>query len=150
MDTESLCITVVLFEGFELLDVFGPVQLLRAVPEVLVVFAGLDGEPVASSQGVEVVPTMSYVQIEPTDALLIPGGKGPRQLVGDESFLWWLREVGCTSTLGCLRVRGFCGLGGGGTLGRLRRNKQQACVCVGEFLWGVRDLAAAGEVGARP
>lgn len=94
MDTESLCITVVLFEGFELLDVFGPVQLLRAVPEVLVVFAGPDGEPVASSQGGEVVPTMSYVQIEPTDALLIPGGKGTRRLVEDESFLSWLRGVG--------------------------------------------------------
>ena len=64
MDTESLRITVVLFEGFELLDVFGPVQLLQAVPDVAVVFAGPDGGPVASSQGVEVVPTISYGQIE--------------------------------------------------------------------------------------
>lgn len=94
MDTEPLRITVVLFEGFELLDVFGPVQLLQAVPEVTVVFAGPTGGPVASSQGVEVVPTMSYGQIEPADDLLVPGGKGTRQLVGDESFLSWLREVG--------------------------------------------------------
>lgn len=94
MDTEPLRIAVVLFEGFELLDVFGPVQLLQAVPEVTVVFAGPDGEPVASSQGVEVVPTVSYGQVEPTDALLVPGGKGTRQLVEDESFLSWLREVG--------------------------------------------------------
>lgn len=94
MDTESLRIAVVLFEGFELLDVFGPVQLLQAVPEVTVVFAGPTGEPVASSQGVEVVPTISYGQIGPTDALLVPGGKGTRRLVGDESFLSWLRGVG--------------------------------------------------------
>lgn len=94
MYSEPLRITVVLFEGFELLDVFGPVQLLQAVPDVSVVFAGPDGGPVASSQGVEVVPTISYGQIEPADALLVPGGKGTRKLVGDESFLSWLREVG--------------------------------------------------------
>lgn len=94
MNNEPLRITVVLFEGFELLDVFGPVQLLQAVPEVTVAFAGPDGEPVASSQGVEVVPTMPYGQIGPADALLVPGGKGTRRLVGDESFLSWLREVG--------------------------------------------------------
>lgn len=94
MDTESLRITVVLFEGFELLDVFGPVQLLQAVPDLTVVFAGPDGGPVASSQGVEVVPTISYGQIESADALLVPGGKGTRKLVEDESFLSWLREAG--------------------------------------------------------
>ena len=99
MDTESLRITVVLFEGFELLDVFGPVQLLQVVPDVTVVFAGPTGEPVASSQGVEVVPTISYGQIEPTDVLLVPGGKGTRKLVEDESFLSWLREVGVQASV---------------------------------------------------
>ncbi|MFG6302942.1 DJ-1/PfpI family protein [Corynebacterium hesseae] len=94
MDTKPLRITVVLFEGFELLDVFGPVQLFQAVPDVTVVFAGPTSEPVASSQGVEVVPTMPYGQIEPTDVLLVPGGKGARKLVEDESFLSWLRGVG--------------------------------------------------------
>ena len=94
MDTESLRIAVVLFEGFELLDVFGPVQLFQAVPDVTVAFAGPTSEPVASSQGVEVVPTMPYGQIEPTDVLLVPGGKGTRKLVEDESFLSWLRGVG--------------------------------------------------------
>lgn len=94
MDTESLRIAVVLFEGFELLDVFGPIQLFQAVPDVTVAFAGPTSEPVASSQGVEVVPTMPYGQIEPTDVLLVPGGKGTRKLVEDESFLSWLRGVG--------------------------------------------------------
>ncbi|MDK8763375.1 DJ-1/PfpI family protein [Corynebacterium sp. MSK218] len=94
MTFEPQRVTVVLFEGFELLDVFGPVQLLQAVPDVTVVFAGPTGKPVASSQGVEVVPTISYEQIEPTDILLVPGGKGTRQLVEDEYFLSWLREVG--------------------------------------------------------
>ena len=99
MDTEPLRIVVVLFEGFELLDVFGPVQLFQAVPDVTVVFAGPTGEPVASSQGVEVVPTMPYGQIEPADVLLVPGGKGTRKLVEDESFLSWLRGVGAQAPL---------------------------------------------------
>ncbi|OFL61966.1 thiamine biosynthesis protein ThiJ [Corynebacterium sp. HMSC065D07] len=99
MDTEPLRIAVVLFEGFELLDVFGPVQLFQAVPDVTVVFAGPTGEPVASSQGVEVVPTMPYGQIEPADVLLVPGGKGTRKLVEDESFLSWLRGVGAQAPL---------------------------------------------------
>lgn len=94
MTFEPQRVTVVLFEGFELLDVFGPVQLLQAVPDVIVDFAGPTGEPVASSQGVEVVPTISYEQIEQTDIILVPGGKGTRQLVTNKSFLAWLRGVG--------------------------------------------------------
>ncbi|MTD98627.1 DJ-1/PfpI family protein [Corynebacterium guaraldiae] len=94
MDTKPLRITVVLFEGFELLDVFGPVQLFQAVPDVTVAFAGPTSEPVASSQGVEVVPTMPYGQIGSTEVLLVPGGKGTRKLAEDESFLSWLRGVG--------------------------------------------------------
>lgn len=90
----QLRVTIVLFDGFELLDVFGPVQLLQVVPGIVVDFAGPSAAPVASSQGVEVVPTLSYERIKPTGVLLVPGGRGTRELVGDESFLSWLRGAG--------------------------------------------------------
>ena len=99
MDTTQLRVTIVLFDGFELLDVFGPVQLLQAVPGITVDFAGPTAAPVASSQGVEVVPTLTYGRIKPTSVLLVPGGKGTRELVGDESFLSWLRGAGSEATV---------------------------------------------------
>ncbi len=116
MTFEPQRVTVVLFEGFELLDVFGPVQLLQAVPDVIVDFAGPTGEPVASSQGVEVVPTISYEQIEQTDIILVPGGKGTRQLVTNKSFLAWLRGVGSQAPMAAAVCTGSAVLAAAGLL----------------------------------
>lgn len=99
MGNERLRLSVVLFAGFELLDVFGPVQLLKSVPDLEIAFAGPGISPVPSSQGVEVVPTITYGQIGPTEILLVPGGAGTRHLVTDNDFLTWLRSVGSQAPL---------------------------------------------------
>jgi transcriptional regulator GlxA family with amidase domain len=85
-------ISVVLFEGFELLDVFGPVELFSMVPDRLAIeFIGPEAGPVASSQGVQVTATIRRDAAATPDIMLIPGGQGTRRLVGDEAFLSWLR-----------------------------------------------------------
>jgi transcriptional regulator GlxA family with amidase domain len=82
-------ISVVLFEGFELLDVFGPVELFSMVPDrVAIEFIGPEAGPVASSQGVQVTATLGYDAAATPDIMLIPGGRGTRRLVNDEAFLW--------------------------------------------------------------
>ena len=54
-------ISVVLFEGFELLDVFGPAELFSLVPDQLAIeFIGPGAGPVASSQGGQVTATIGY------------------------------------------------------------------------------------------
>src|ERR1700722_6070479 len=93
-------ISVVLFEGFELLDVFGPVELFAMVPDRLAIeFIGPEAGPVASSQGVQVTATVSYDAAGTPDIMLIPGGQGTRRLVHDRAFLSWLRAWATPASL---------------------------------------------------
>ncbi|WP_424466848.1 DJ-1/PfpI family protein [Pseudoclavibacter helvolus] len=84
-------VTVVLFEGFELLDVFGPVELFRIDRSLFDVelIAPLAGA-VRSSQGPEVVATSSFADAAAPDIVLVPGGQGTRALAVDADFLAWL------------------------------------------------------------
>lgn len=86
-------LTVVLFDGFELLDVFGPVQLFGMIPSLIdVELVGPTAGPVRSGQGTEVVATVGYPDAGPPDIVLVPGGMGTRALVQDPEFLTWLAD----------------------------------------------------------
>jgi len=83
---------VVLFDGFELLDVFGPVELFARLTELFEVhFIGPDERPVRSAQGKKVVTDHPYADAPPADISLVPGGTGTRALAGDAAFGTWLR-----------------------------------------------------------
>ncbi len=84
-------VSVVLFEGFELLDVFGPVELLSQLPEDFVVnLLGPVAGPVCSSQGTEVIAEAAYADAPTPDIVMVPGGIGARTLARDAGFLSWL------------------------------------------------------------
>jgi transcriptional regulator GlxA family with amidase domain len=84
---------IVLFDGFELLDVFGPIEMLGRLPDLFdIELLGPDAGPVASAQGPRVVTDHAYVNAPPCDVVLVPGGIGTRRLVEDEQFLAWLRQ----------------------------------------------------------
>jgi putative intracellular protease/amidase len=86
-------VSVVLFEGFELLDVFGPVELFSALPDDFALsFLGPSLAPVPSAQGVSVNPDRADEPAVASDILLVPGGAGTRALVSDDRFLGVLRE----------------------------------------------------------
>ncbi|WP_206792048.1 DJ-1/PfpI family protein [Amycolatopsis sp. MtRt-6] len=94
------CVSVILFEGFQLLDVFGPVDLLGAAPELFEVrFVGPDGSPVASSPGIQVSVTDSRDTPPEPDIVLVPGGRGTRSLVQDSLFLAWLASYAGRASL---------------------------------------------------
>lgn len=81
-------VAVVLFDGFELLDVFGPVELLSRLPqEYPITYVAPDIGPVRSSQGAEVIATGRLDDAESADIALVPGGMGTRRLVDDPAFL---------------------------------------------------------------
>ena len=61
MSDDPRRISVVLFEGFELLDVSGPVELFSLVPDRLAIeFIGPEAGPVASSQGVQMTDVVRH------------------------------------------------------------------------------------------
>ena len=82
-------VSVVLFDGFELLDVCGPVELLSHVEGITLDFVGPEAGLVSSAQGLRVECGRSFRELskEPIDILLVPGGPGTRTLVDDAPFL---------------------------------------------------------------
>jgi len=126
--TDDLCrISVVLFDGFELLDVFGPVELFSVVPDRLAIeFIGPKAGPVASSQGVQVTTTASYHTAAIPDIILIPGGQGTRRLVNDETFLSWLHSWATLASLVTSVCTGSAVLAAAGLLDGYRATSNKA------------------------
>jgi transcriptional regulator GlxA family with amidase domain len=83
---------VVLFPVFELLDVFGPLEMFGALPEQveITVIAARPG-PVGSFQGPEVVATHGFTDCPPLDLLLVPGGFGTREQIANAALLDFVR-----------------------------------------------------------
>lgn len=96
--SDKKAIAVILFDGFELLDVFGPVELLQFVPHYHLEFYAPSPGKVSSSQGIEVIAPRSLADLESADLLLVPGGKGTRALVNDQDFIERLHLLGKNST----------------------------------------------------
>ncbi len=90
---EPLEIGVVLFPGFELLDVYGPLEMFGALGDKVSVtmLAGQAGE-ITSSSGPKGVADIPLTQADRYDILLIPGGKGTRREVENFRFIDLLRH----------------------------------------------------------
>ena len=84
---------VVLFEGFELLDVFGPLEMFGlAADHFEILLIAETGGVVASRQGPKSVCDDSFNTAPPIDVLLVPGGMGTRCEVNNSVLLDWLKE----------------------------------------------------------
>lgn len=83
---------VLLFDGFETLDAFGPVEMLSRMGKNPIFCCSMEGGPVRSSHGFD-ISTVSVSEIDPTGVLLIPGGMATRKLVSDEAFLARLKDL---------------------------------------------------------
>jgi len=82
---------VILFNDFETLDAFGPVEVIGKLPNAYHLrYHSTEGGIVKSSQQV-LVDTLPVTEIEPSGILLIPGGMGTRTLVNDEYFIEQLK-----------------------------------------------------------
>lgn len=124
-------ISLVLFEGFELLDVFGPAELFGMVPDRLVVeYVGPAAGPVASGQGARIITSTGYAAAATPDIVLIPGGRGTRHLVHDEPFLNWLRAWASSASLVTSVCTGSAVLAAAGLLDGYRATSNKAA-----FAW---------------
>ncbi len=82
---------VVLYPGFEVLDVFGPVEMWANVPGMKVVMLAEHAGPVRSAQGVEVIATHDFATVSDIDVLMVPGGVGTFKALKDKPLLDFLR-----------------------------------------------------------
>ena len=89
-----LTIATILFENFETLDVFGPIEVLGRFPEYFdPEFYSTTGGVVTSTQKVPVVTRPIYEFQKEDYAILIPGGIGTRTLVEDRNTVGSLAEL---------------------------------------------------------
>ena len=85
-------IGVVLFEGFELLDVFGPLEMFGLEADHFEIrLIAEHGGVVASRQGPKSVSDDSFQSAPALDVLMVPGGFGTRREVNNPELLAWLK-----------------------------------------------------------
>jgi len=84
----------VLFEGFELLDVFGPAEAygIRDVEGAFrLVMVAQQAGLIASAQGPSAVADFGFADCPHLDIILVPGGIGTRREVDNPALISWLR-----------------------------------------------------------
>lgn len=83
---------VVLYPGFEVLDVFGPVEMWAYVPDFQVVMISQTGEAVRSAQGVSTLSDYSFANAPQLDIMMVPGGNGTYTELNNTVFLDFIRK----------------------------------------------------------
>jgi transcriptional regulator GlxA family with amidase domain len=84
-------IGVLLFPEFELLDVFGPLEMFGMLDEHFAIRLVAERErTIASAQGPRSVVDDLFADEGSYDILLVPGGRGTRREVGNPELLRWL------------------------------------------------------------
>ncbi len=90
--TKTRTLGIVLFPGFELLDVFGPAEMFGVLRDhVRVVLVAEQPGPVASTQGPEAVAAYGFENCPDLELLLVPGGIGTRREVDNATLIDWVR-----------------------------------------------------------
>ena len=88
-------IAIVLYPRFTALDLIGPYEVLRMLPDAEVRFVTHEAGPVAADSGVLLIgATHSFDETPSPDLILVPGGPGCFGAAKDERLLEWLRTAG--------------------------------------------------------
>lgn len=97
---QPLNIGAVLFPGFELLDLYGPLEMLGLLGDrVSIALLAENPGAISSSVGVKGFAEASLNDPGVIDLLLIPGGIGTRALVKNDHFLALLKAKADSSSL---------------------------------------------------
>lgn len=122
-------VAVVLYPGFTALDLIGPYEVLRALPDTDVRFVWHEPGPVTADSGVLVIgATHSFAETAHPDVVLVPGGMTTFEHVRDERVLAWLRGAHAGSTWTVSVCTGSLLLGAAGLLDGLRATSHWAAV----------------------
>jgi putative intracellular protease/amidase len=91
---ERMQIVIPLFDRFTALDAVGPYEVLGHIPGAKLVFAAATTGPVRSGNGaLAIMADASLNEIKSCDVLVVPGGPGAREVLTDESFIAWVRQI---------------------------------------------------------
>ncbi|MDO8185231.1 DJ-1/PfpI family protein [Conexibacter sp. JD483] len=92
-------IAIYVYDRLTALDAIGPYEVLSRLPEAELVFVGAQAGPVRTDTGrLSLVADAARDEVTAPDIVLVPGGPGQTDLMGDEGLRAWLRAVDATST----------------------------------------------------
>lgn len=87
-------IGALIFPGFELLDMFGPLEMFGLLEEEFEIsMVSERAGPVVSNQGPKALAEADYDADISYDLVLVPGGRGTRREIENPATLSWLRKV---------------------------------------------------------
>ncbi|MGW7364166.1 DJ-1/PfpI family protein [Streptomyces sp. NPDC054841] len=110
-------IAILLYDEFTSLDAVGPFELLSRMPGAETVLVAEEAGPVRNDQGnLTLVADRTLAEVTAPDIVLVPGGRGTRQAMQNETVLEWLRTVDATSTWTTSVCSGSLVLAGAGLL----------------------------------
>ncbi|MEU8540598.1 DJ-1/PfpI family protein [Streptomyces sp. NPDC048717] len=110
-------ISILLYDRFTSLDAVGPYELLARLPGAETVFVAKEPGPVRGDLGtLALVADAALADVPRPDIVLVPGGPGSREAVGDPELLAWLRAADATSTWTTSVCTGSLLLGAAGLL----------------------------------
>lgn len=116
MEEKKLKLGTVLFEGFELLDIYGPLEMFSLCENIELVMLAERAEKIRSSAGPCGVADQTIADCNELDILLIPGGIGTRKQVENASFLLELNRLSSISKYVCTVCTGTSLLARAGVL----------------------------------
>jgi transcriptional regulator GlxA family with amidase domain len=113
-------IAIPLYDRFTALDAVGPYEVLWRLPGARVRWVGAEARPYATDRGLQLVAEATLDDVPAPDVLVVPGGTGTRDALGDERLVDWIRAAHATSTWTTSVCTGALLLGAAGVLDGLR------------------------------
>jgi putative intracellular protease/amidase len=87
-------VDILLFNEFETLDVFGPVEIFGRLPEIFKLnFISVDGGLIESSQKVRIETSLYTKDDNTLKILFVPGGSGTREKANDNNFINFIENI---------------------------------------------------------
>ncbi|MBI6874423.1 DJ-1/PfpI family protein [Clostridium aciditolerans] len=91
-------VNIILFEEFETLDVFGPVEIFGCLPDIFKLnFISLNGKTVSSTQNVKVETNKYEKKNDENTITFIPGGMGTREKINDKNLINFIQNIAVES-----------------------------------------------------
>lgn len=93
-------LAAVVFDGFETLDMFGPLEFFGMLKEEFqITTVGEKPGLVTNSSGQKIAVDRTFSESSAYDLVLVPGGGGTRVEVENDALLSWLREASANAEL---------------------------------------------------
>src|SRR4051794_36368867 len=118
-------IAIPLYDRFTALDAVGPYEVLWRLPGATVHWVGGEARPYTTDGGLKLVAEATFDDVPAPDVLVVPGGTGTREALGDERLVEWIRRAHATSTWTTSVCTGALLLGAAGVLDGLRATTQR-------------------------